>query len=514
MQLDTFSRYLTSFSDLVETSRPTFKRFFWIGSSLYSVLLLALGFQIAIEVFAGAVLISIAALAPWYLWVNGRVKGLPIWPLFSLTALWAYALPMLTEHPVVSQFPPDFQLLGALLVTGFLVIGTLAWLPFVRVFAPTAEFVRMLPLSRGRTLFFLFLMAGLGLTVISTTGTVNTSGSAYSIVRAFALGLSTLSIFYFGYQMGAGQLGLSERLLFGGLLIASVIASITSMLLVGGMSMILLAFISYFLGRGRVPWTPLVLTGLAFYFLHAGKTEQRDQYWGEVMWRPIALSEYPKFFSDWAGHSSQSIADQFQSKKDGHDKAQAANKIWERSSLMHLVLYIQYSTPSSIPYLNGDTYRVIPQLLIPRVLSPEKLGSHYGNTVLAVQYGITEREDETGTSIGFGLISEAYANFGYLGCVMVALALGAASGWITRWSMNVPIMSFRFLIGVISLSAAFQVEYTAGVLVSSIFQTTAALAVVAVVFMRLLPIKQARRLLHASAEAETSPQLANQPATR
>jgi O-antigen polysaccharide polymerase Wzy len=495
MELNTFSRYLTSFSELVEASRPTFRRFFWIGSTIYSILLVALGAQLAIEVFAGAIFISIAALAPWYLWVNGRAKGLPIWPMFTLTALWAYALPMLTEHPVVSQFPPEFQLLGAVLVTGFLVLGTLAWLPFVRVLAPAPAFVRVLPLKRGRTLFFLFLIAGLVLTLLSTTGSINTSGNFFSIVRAFALGLSTLSIFYFGYQMGARQLTLTERLLFGGLLIASVIASITSMLLVGGMSMILLAFISYFLGRGRVPWAPLVLTGLVFYFLHAGKIEQRDQYWGEVMWRPVSLSEYPKFFTDWAAHSGQAIADQFNAKKENREKSQAANKIWERSSLMHLLLYIQYSTPAYVPYLNGETYRVIPQLLIPRFFSPEKLGSHYGNNVLAVQYGIMELEDETGTSIGFGLISEAFANFGYLGCVLVALALGAAAGWITRWSMNVPIMSFRFLIGVISLSAAFQVEYTAGVLVSSIFQTTAALTVVAVIFMRLLPIERARRLV-------------------
>jgi hypothetical protein len=92
-------------------------------------------------------------------------------------------------------------------------------------------------------------------------------------------------------------------------------------------------------------------------------------------------------------HSSQAIADQFSAKRESREKSQAANKICERSSLMHLVLYIQYSTPAYVPYLDGETYRVIPQLLIPRIFSPEKLGSHYGNNVLAVQYGIMELEE-------------------------------------------------------------------------------------------------------------------------
>src|SRR5262249_24825164 len=146
--------YLTSFSELVDRSRSIFRRFFWIGSALYAVLLVSFGIQLAIESFAGAILISIAALAPWYLWVQGNAKGLPIWPMFTLTALWAYALPLLTEHPVVSQLPPQYQLYGACLVAGFLVIGTVAWLPFVRSVAPTPLNVRVLPLRRGKFLFF------------------------------------------------------------------------------------------------------------------------------------------------------------------------------------------------------------------------------------------------------------------------------------------------------------------------------------------------------------------------
>ena len=56
-------------------------------------------------------------------------------------------------------------------------------------------------------------------------------------------------------------------------------------------------------------------------------------------------------------------------------------------------------------------------------------------------------------------------------------------------------MSFRFLFGVLCLSSAFQVEYTAGVLTSSLFQASVALGVIAIVFMRNVPIAPLRRLL-------------------
>ena len=267
------------------------------------------------------------------------------------------------------------------------------------------------------------------------------------------------------------------------------------MLLVNAMSMILLAFISYFLGRGRIPWLPLIVTALTFYFLHAGKSDQREQYWGEVMWRPVKLVEYPKFFGDWIGHSTASLAEQFESSKAHREKIQAPNKLWERSSLMHLFLYIEYSTPDQVPFLNGESYRVIPELLIPRILLPGKAGSHFGNQLLALHYGISDSEEDTITSVGFGLICEAFANFGYLGCIIVPLLLGLASGWVTRWCMSAPIMSFRFLLGVLCLSSAFQVEYTAGVLSSSLFQASMALGVIALAFMQVIPIERVRRLL-------------------
>ena len=505
MEPTLFARYLTTFSELVESLRPSFQRYFWIATSVYASLIVVLGVQLPVESFAGALIISIAALAPWYLWVTGIAKGLPIWPMFTLTALWAYALPLVTEHPVVIQFPPIFQLLGSVLVTAFLVVGTLCWLPFARREHAAPLQVRVLPMQRGRLLFFAFLVAGLALIFVTSTDSLDTSGNFFSVVRAFALGLSSLSIFYFGYQMGAHQLRPTEQVAFFVLLILSIVVSITSMLLVNGMSMILLAFISYFLGRGRIPWLPFILTALTFYFLHAGKSEQRDQYWGEMMWRPIKTDEYPKFFSDWIGHSTNALSEQLGLSKERRDPGQVQNKIWERSSLMHLVLYIMYATPDAIPFLNGETYAVIPQLLIPRFLFEEKLGSHFGNTLMAVQYGIVDADDESGTSIGFGLISEAYANFGYFGCLAAAVLVGSAAGWVTRWSMSVPIMSFRFLFGVLCLSSAFQVEYTAGVLVSSLFQSTVALAVVALLFMKVLPVERVRRLMPSLMEEDARP---------
>ncbi len=491
-----FLRYLATFQDLTRPRVAGYRRYFLILTSCYAALLCALGVRTSIETFAGAVIISAAALLPWWLWASGRAKGLPIWPIFTLTAIWAYALPLVSEHPIIVLFPPAFHLTAAVSVTAALGIGTLVWWPFVRQVAPTPPVVRVLPLATGKMVFWVFLVGALVFNVAALTGSFGSDVQGFTILRGVVLGIAALAVFYFGYQHGVGSLAKIEIAFYLALVGATTVVTFTSMLLVNGMTILLTLVIAYMLGRGRIPWRTLLVLGVLFYFLHAGKSQQRDQYWGEVMWRPIALSEYPMFFLDWAGHSTNVLLDDWTPARAARPLEEKVNSsLWERSSLMHLFLYFQYSTGTQVPYLWGLTYSVIPELLIPRVFHAEKARAHFGNNVLAVHYGIVDNTEDTVTSVGFGFLNEAYANFGLIGTLGVAGVLGAFFGWVTRLSMSVPLMSFRFLFAVSVLGSAFQVEYTAGVFVSSLFQSTMALVGVAWVFMSPLPIRRAYRLL-------------------
>ncbi len=120
-------------------------------------------------------------------------------------------------------------------------------------------------------------------------------------------------------------------------------------------------------------------------------------------------------------------------------------------------------------------------------MSPDKPWSHEGTYILSTHYGLQTRTQTLTTTIGFGLLAESYANFGWVGIVGLAALTGAATGTAARWGAAVPITSFPGLFGFLVLSAFLQTETTAGVAVSSLAQGTLALLGVGCVFMRRLP---------------------------
>src|SRR5262249_25368200 len=87
------------------------------------------------------------------------------------------------------------------------------------------------------------------------------------------------------------------------------------------------------------------------------------------------------------------------------------------------------------------------------------------------------------TTIGFGLLAEAYANFGYLGILALALLVGGFCGVVTRWSRHVPIASFRGLFALLVLGLSIKTEHTLRVTLASLFQATWWLAASSVCMM-------------------------------
>ncbi len=490
-----FFRYLSTFQDLAGSRLAQFRATSNVASSLFLGLIIFLGYDKDLLTLVGAVLITICALVPAWMWVTGRAKGLPIYPAYSATFLWAFALPLVTEHPIIVLFPPTFHFVAAISVCACLLAGTAGWWICVRHRIPAPRTAWMLPMSRGSTLFWLFLVAALGFNILSFSGILSAGAEGYSVLRAVILGIASLAAFFFGYQHGIGTLNSFEKFAYIGLVAASCIVSVTGMLLAYAGTTCLTTIIGFTLGRGVLPWRAIVGIAAIFSFFHAGKADQREQYWGEVMWQTVSVQDYPVFFADWIGHSvdgiSESLAAKDASSQDETKKASA----WERTSLMHLFLYFQYSTGSQVPYLWGLTYSVIPELLIPRIFYGEKAKAHFGNNVLAVHYGIVENSAETQTSVGFGFVNEAYANFGLVGAIVIHGLIGVMFGWCARVSMSVPLMSYRFLWSVIVLGGATQNEATMGVLVSSTFQATLAFSAVGFFFMSRFPLRRAYQLL-------------------
>jgi hypothetical protein len=433
---------------------------------------------------AWAFLISGVALLPGYLWCTGRAHGVPVLPLFAASHIWAFAFPLVANHPGVLDFNVEQHSVGSLTVIGFLLFATAVWYQFVsssRVRARPG--VRMAFSSNtGDWLFVVMLAASSVFTLVVYGDWIDLGADIMSSLRGIILGLGSLGIYVLAYRWGGGVLARKNVRWFVLLLVAFMIINATSTLLVGSMTSFLLALIGYSVGKREVPWGVFGVGILLFMFLHVGKGEVRDYYRDDVdgIGRLATPFEYPAFFAQWTKGSLDKLS--------GKSDQDAGQSLLQRASLMHILLMVQQDSPDPIPFMQGVTYKHIPQQLIPRIFAPGKVSSHEGTVLLNLHYELqTSREDTTATSIGWGLLSEAYANFGYWGVGMLAVFLGCTFGALSRWGINSPVLSFRFLCNLLVLALCFNTEISMGAFLASLYQSF--LALVGVSYLLMKPVR-------------------------
>lgn len=440
---------------------------FWIAVCLVAAYVLYLSFDLSDPLvrMAGAAPVVITAMFPGYLWCARRARGVPIFPLFALTYLWTYAIPLVSQHPAVIGYDDLAVLAAGLTVTLFLMLATLSWHIFATLPQRGLRTERVLNESRGRPFFFAMIV-GAALFTMGTTGQwLELEAGVFSIARAMLFALATVGLFALSYQWGKGDLSPTQRFAFVGIFFFYLLTQLSTIFLVAAIVATGLVFVGYATGRRRIPLMWLLVAITMFGTLHLGKAPMRQQYWGGDP-QPVQIWDYPGFFAKWFGHAREEI--------NTTSSISPAESIYERVSLAHLLLKVQNESPDLVAYLYGATYAIVPRLLIPRILDPEKIGAHEGTTILNVQYGIQTREATETTTIGWGLLNEAYANFGILGVAGLGLLLGAMYGWVTRITAGAPVLALRSLVAMTFAALAVQAEFTAGVYVSALFQSLVA----------------------------------------
>jgi hypothetical protein len=432
----------------------------------------------------GAIVITITSLLPIYLWFSGRALGLPIFPLFSITFIWTYGLPLIGNSQGTTQYSPEKHWAASLIISVFLLLATFIWFQFVKRPPPIPHSYRCLEAGKGEQ-FFLWC---LGLSVIFNLyvlgGWFFLDGGTFALIRGAILGMNTLATFALAYRLGTKELTKRQSQWFLFLFTAAMVVNSASLLLVGSGSMFIIAVAAFAVGRKQVPVKLIIVTILCLIFLHNGKGDMRNKYWFGGQSTLIQPWEYPAWYAEWAGYSINYFTDQGKSIS---VKSQEKQSFLERSSVIQLFLLTQDKTPQTIPYLNGATYAILPELLVPRFLSSTKISSHEGTSLLNIHYGKQAREDTAKTTIGWGLLAESYANFGELGCMGLAVFLGIIYGQTTKWTINAPLLSDRSLLGIVMVSFAFQSEFSMGVYVTAVFQSVATLGAIVVLLMKPYP---------------------------
>jgi hypothetical protein len=158
----------------------------------------------------------------------------------------------------------------------------------------------------------------------------------------------------------------------------------------------------------------------ALLFLNPVKGDYREAVWfsGTVSLDASRL-EKSMFWMDTAW---QYWSDVFKGRLSGED---AGYQLVRRTNMIDLLAHIYESTPEPVPYMNGETYSYFLYSLVPRIVWPDKPVTT-ANRKLAVEYELTTAEGAERSTFGISLLGEGYANFGWLGAVMIMCILALA----------------------------------------------------------------------------------------
>lgn len=280
-----------------------------------------------------------------------------------------------------------------------------------------------------------------------------------SSLRAVFYGVGILCTFVSAQRWGRGELNGTEKAVFMGTLIPQLIFTSASLVLIAAVTQIGIGLLGYLSGGKRIPWVVIAVTFGLLSILHTGKTRMREKYWDAGAPAPT--------FTQLAGYYAEWIDFGLQPTSGGKTVSQ---KMIERTSLMHILCLISSTTPERQDYLYGSTYtHVLPQL-VPRFFWSEKPRSHVATYELGIYYGLQREEDTAATTIAFGLVAEAYANFGMIGAIL----LGAFWGWVLKkfqiWSTFSPMFSFAGLLMILLTAWSLSAELTMAAWVSSFEQ--------------------------------------------
>jgi hypothetical protein len=442
--------------------------------------------------------VAVPVLIPALLWVGYGAFGIPVLPVVAVLFYVYYALPLLAGN-TLTIFQPSELVWAALSVGYFLLAASVAAWPFLSAARRKIEprngnrasryaqafkgkvFANVHSTDELYRLIFLGLTVGLIFNFAAASGRLGFLGSFAGVVRACVIPLMYIACYLTGFARGTGNLtGLRWGAAFGGFL-ANTVLSISSLFLVGAVMNIAAVMLGYVLGTRRIPWVGIGLAFAILSVLNAGKGSVREAYWEKDSQtvQNASLVQVPVMLTDWIVDGVNNI---------GSTSRASGPSLLERASLLHMVLAVQQETPTVIPFLNGATYTMLLPMLVPRFLQPDKIESQAVLNLLSVRYGRETEESTSHTTIGWGMVAEAYANYGNLAVIVVGGLFGALCGFLMRLSATAGPTSFAMLIAIASTLTLCDVESDFSYTMVTLFQT-----VMGVFIFALLPRFASRR---------------------
>jgi hypothetical protein len=423
-------------------------------------------------------------------WANHAI-GMPLLPMIAVQQFAVCGLPILTGHEIVTAYPREFVTKAGLEVMVFSASLVTCWRVGMQLFTPSPPLAYALVgvdregvagLGRlgfglvGASTAFLVLQS---LDLITFVFQLLPAGS-YPVISATIAATSACGFFLLSMIVGSGELSASSRTMFWILMAANCLISASSLLLSTAFIVIASVVIGLFWSTGRIPWRFIILTMVTLSFFNTGKYAMRERYWNqEEDQAPLTpgLLDMPEFYLEWAQSGLDSFA-ALPDESQGSSKAQRGKHseqgLFERLNNLQNILYVMDSMEvDHVTPLDGATYSLIPPLLIPRILWPNKPRTHEGQVMLNVHFGRQLLDSTFKTYVAWGLLAEAYGNFGAIkGVIFLGAFMGLFFAWVENFTTRKPLLSTEgFLAFVVFLGVANSYEMVASVMVTSIFQS-------------------------------------------
>lgn len=434
--------------------------------------------------------------------------GLPLVPLIAVQNLVVYGLPIVIGHEVLANYPGAFVTQAGLEVLIFSVSLAAAWRIGMGLFHPASPMSFALRgfkqegsgrlrglgfgLVLGSSLYLLVQSLGLLDAIYATLPEGSGSLITTLISAAAACGFFLVAMF-----VGARGVSPVGQIVFWALLAGNCFISASGFLLSSTTAILASVMIGLFWSSGRMPWRYLTVVVLILSFLNLGKFTMREQYWtqeGEQA-PQFTLGQMPQHYAEWFQASYEAIGPGSATTPslDDHNGRPKAQSLLERiNNLQNLLFVIDAMDAGHLTPLGGATYSLIPPLLVPRIFWPDKPRAHEGQVLLNVHFGRQDLSSTFQTYIAWGLLPEAYGNFGArAGAIFLGVCLGLIFAWLENFTARKLLLSLEgFIAFTVLLDMAASFEMVASVLVTTLFQSVVLLVVVSVFFVERTVLKR------------------------
>jgi hypothetical protein len=455
--------------------------------------------------FAMIALGTLIVLAVWK--PNGI--GLPLVPLFAFQNLMVYGLPVVTGHEVLTRYPESFLNDAGFEVLVFSCSMAALWRAGMQVFAPSPPVSYALPdfqrdgSNKLRRLGFSLILAGTAYQILESADLLGPiyallPSGTYSLLVPLVTGVSACGFFLVSLFVGAGELDRSGRTLFWTMLAVSCALSASGFLLSASMTMIASVAIGLFWSRGAIPWRYLAVVVSLLAFFSLSKFTMRGRYWqfdDQVKQSSISLVQVPGIYLEWTLASYDSLLNPVGSEPTGlagkEDTGENRQTLFDRiNNLQNLLYVIDIMETTHIPPLGGATYSLIPPLLVPRIMWPNKPRSHEGQVMLNVYFGRQDLNSTYRTYVAWGLLPEAYGNYGsFWGALILGGFLGFGCAWVENYTARKLLLSLEgFVSFTVLLAFANSFEMVASVFVTMTFQAIVPIVFASMPFLRRMTI--------------------------